>query len=160
MIKYLKPHTAMKLISYWPPYWGAGIKVIEANQDLTYIKVQMKLKLRNTNYVGTHFGGSLYSMCDPFFMFMFLHHMREEHIVWDKAASIEFVKPGKGIVSVEFRVTQDDIEKAKAVCLENFKYEPTFDANVIDEKGEVVARVKKKLYFRRKDAKTRFTKVQ
>ena len=78
----------------------------------------MKLRFWNRNYVGTHYGGSLYSMADPFYMLMLMENLGRDYIVWDKAASIRFRKPGKGRVKAEFRLTDaqlDDIrEKAPA----------------------------------------------
>ena len=87
----------------------------------------MKLRFWNRNYVGTHYGGSLYSMTDPFYMLMLMNNLGPGYIVWDKAAAIGFGKPGKGRVRAEFRLTGaqlDDIgEQLKTLA----KYQPTFD---------------------------------
>lgn len=112
----------------------------------------------NTNYVGTHFGGSLYSMCDPFFMFILLHHLGEDHIVWDQSAKIEFINPGKTKVFATFKIEQYQIDELKNQALSNFSVKPVFHTEVVDESGEVIAKVEKQLYIRRKDAKTRFKK--
>ena len=156
-INYISPRFIFKLISFWPPYLAAGVSVKEINYTVNSVKVQMKQRFYNTNYVGTHFGGSLYSMCDPHFMFILLHHLKQDHIVWDKAANIDFIKPGKGKVWVEFKIELEEIEKIKKLALENFKVEPVFEALIYNEKNEVVAKVTKTLYVRRKDAKDRFT---
>ena len=76
---------------WWPPYLGAGVKVDHVDASLNTIKVSMRLDRRNRNYVGTHFGGNLYSMCDPWYMFILLERLGSDFIVWDKAASIEFL---------------------------------------------------------------------
>ena len=83
MIKFISPKRLMKLLSFSPPYLFAGISIVEVNDDFTKIVVQMKQRPWNTNYVGSHFGGSLYSMCDPFYMFILLHHL-PGHTIWDK----------------------------------------------------------------------------
>jgi hypothetical protein len=104
----------------------------------------------NRNYVGTHFGGSLYAMTDPFFMIMLLHNLGSEYFLWDKSGSIEYVAPGKGTVSAEFRLTAERIEEIKAQAASGEKIFPEFEVDVTDESGAVVARVKKTLYVRLK----------
>ncbi len=154
----MSPQMAMKLIRFYPPYLGAGVKVSHVNQEFTQITVQMKLTPFNVNYVGTHFGGSLYSMCDPFFMFILLYHLGKDHIVWDKGAKIDFKKPGKSTVSATFQIDQGQIEQIREKALQEFKQTPIFKCEVLDADGEVVAALEKELYIRRKDAKERFEK--
>ena len=148
----------MKLIGYWPPYFFSGISVEKVNDDFTSITTKMKQRWFNTNYVGTHFGGSLYSMCDPFYMFILLHHLGKDHIVWDKTSYIDFVKPGKNLVRSTFSVSLDEIEQLRKKALEEFSFNAEFETVINDESGEVVAKVKKQLYIRRKDAKKRIKK--
>ncbi|MBK8671426.1 MAG: DUF4442 domain-containing protein [Bacteroidetes bacterium] len=81
------------MINIYPPYLGAGIKLKSVNEEFTKIVVEMPLTRLNKNYVGTHFGGSLYAMCDPFFMLILIEHLGKDYIVWDSAAKIEFKKP-------------------------------------------------------------------
>ncbi len=110
----------------------------------------------NTNYIGTHFGGSLYSMTDPFYMFMLLHQLKKDHIIWDQAADIKFLKPGRGTVTAEFSLRDEDIAEIKNRALKEFSHSVCFDVEVKNKQGEVVSLVKKTLYVRRKDAKERF----
>ncbi len=156
----MSPRVALKLMRFYPPYLGAGVKVADINEDFTEITVEMNLTPLNVNYVGTHFGGSLYSMCDPFFMFILLHHLKQDHIVWDKAAKIDFVRPGKGKVKAVFKIEPEEIEFIKRRALQEFKQQPVFKCEVVDEKNEVIARLEKTLYIRRKDAKKRFESPQ
>jgi hypothetical protein len=139
----------LRLVNIWPPIAGAGIRV-RWGADMKSVDVEMKLQLWNRNFVGTHYGGSLYAMCDPFYMLMLIKHPGAGYVVWDKSASIRFRKPGKGKVRAEFRITDaqlDDIrEKLKTVP----KYEPTFIVEVKNEAGEVVAAVEKVLHVRKK----------
>jgi hypothetical protein len=84
------------LLNVWPPFLGAGIRVNRFQPDWKGIEVEMKLRRWNSNYVGTHYGGSLYSMADPFYMLMLIENLGSDYIVWDKSATIRFKKPGKG----------------------------------------------------------------
>ncbi len=156
MMNYLTPKKLVKWLGLWPPYFFSGISVKEINPEFTRITSQLKQHFYSTNYVGTHFGGSLYSMCDPFYMFILLEHLSKDHIVWDQSAQIEFVRPGNGTVTATFEIPINEIEKIREQALNNFKVTPTFETTVVDSKGQVVAKIKKGLYVRRKDAKQRF----
>lgn len=115
------------------------------------VDVVMKLRSWNTNYLGVHFGGSLYSMVDPFLVLMLIKNLGEEYIVWDKAASIRFKKPGKGRVRAEFRLTQEEIDSIRTKADQDPKVEPVFKVSILDDFGEVVAEVEKTLFVCRKD---------
>lgn len=112
--------------------------------------VEMKLRPWNRNYVGTHYGGSLYSMTDPFYMLMLMENLGREYIVWDKAASIRFRKPGKGTVRAEFRLTEQQLADIREKLGHQERYDPVFAVEVRDAAGEVVAEVQKTIHVRRK----------
>ena len=149
----MKKTLLLRLINFWPPYLGSGVKVIHISPDVRSIEVRMDLKFWNRNYVGVHFGGSLYAMTDPFFMLMMMENIGSDYIVWDKAATIRFKKPGKGRVYAKFSLAQEDIDSVKAAADNGPKAEPVFTVSVLDGAGDVVAEVEKTLYVRRKDRK-------
>ena len=132
------------------PYLGAGIRMEEISKDFRYARVSMGMKWYNRNAVGAHFGGSLYSMVDPHYMLMLMPILGREYLVWDKSAEIDFVKPGKGRVSAEFRIRDEDLEIILSNTARGEKYLHTFDVEVLDDTGTLVARVKKVLYIRKK----------
>ena len=132
------------------PDLGAGVRVRHISADFREVRVKMGLNLFNRNYVGTQFGGSLYSMTDPFFMLMLMENLGREYIVWDKAANIEFVSPGKGPVYAEFRIDQNLLDEIRAQTAGGEKYLPRLHAEVRDGEGTLVARVQKTLYVRLK----------
>ncbi len=138
----------LRAINIWPPMFGAGIRVRWLSARA--VDVEMKLRFWNRNYVGTHYGGSLYSMADPFYMLMLMENLGREYIVWDKAASIRFRKPGKGKVTAEFRLSEAQLDEIREKLKLQEKYEPTFVVEVKDEAGDVVAEIQKVLYIRRK----------
>ena len=139
-----------KWINWYPPLLGAGIRVLQREGDAYTIKVKMPLTRLNLNAVGTHFGGSLYAMCDPWFMLILMQHLSREYIVWDKAASIQFVKPGKGTVFATFHIPPETIAAIRAQADAGEKLEPIFNVDVVDGAGDVIARVEKRLYVRKK----------
>jgi acyl-coenzyme A thioesterase PaaI-like protein len=145
-------HALRRSINLWPPFLGAGIRVKRIAPNMKAVDVEMKLRWWNANYVGTHFGGSLFAMTDAFYMLMLMANLGRDYIVWDKAASIRYRKPGRGTVRAEFRLTDaqlDDIrEKLKSLP----KYEPTLKVEVKDEQGTLIAEVEKLLYVRKKES--------
>jgi len=141
----------IKWINFYPPYIGAGISLISADSDFTRISVQLKMRWYNRNAVGTHFGGSLYSMCDPFYMFILMENLGKDYIVWDKAASIKFRKPGLKTVTATFEIPKDEIAEIKAYVDENGKGDFTFKTTVKNENGEIVSELEKVVYVRNKN---------
>lgn len=141
-------------INLYPPFLGAGIRVDHISDDYLAIDVSMGLRWYNRNYVGVHFGGTLYAMTDPFFMLMLMNVLGRDYIVWDQAAKIEFVSPGKGTVRARFRLTPADIARVRDEAESGAPLRPVFTVEVRDEQDAVVARVEKTLYVRKKKAVT------
>ena len=137
-------------LNLYGPYLGAGVRVRHIADDFSEIKVAMPLRWYNRNYVGTHFGGSLYSMTDPFFMLMLIQRLGPDYIVWDKAANIEFLRPGRGCVQATLSLDDERLEEVRANINGTQPYTPTWPVDVVDEQGKLVARVQKTLYVRRK----------
>ncbi len=143
-------HALRRLVNFWPPFLGAGIRVKHIAPDMKSIDVEMKLRFWNANYVGTHFGGSLFAMTDAFYMLMLMANLGSEYIVWDKAASIRYKRPGRGTVRAEFRLADSQIEDIREKLKTLPKYEPVFSVEVKDEAGVVIAEVEKLLHVRKK----------
>ncbi len=138
------------ILNIYAPYLGAGVKVCSISPDWREIKVSMRLRWYNRNAVGTHFGGSLYSMVDPHLMLMLMQLLGERYIVWDKAASIEFVSPGKGEVSSTIVISDEELKQIKTNTENGEAYFPEFQLRVLNKDGKVVAKVRKTLYVRKK----------
>lgn len=112
----------------------------------------MKLRWYNRNYVGVHFGGSLFAMTDPWFMLMLMHNLGREYYVWDKQGAIDYIAPGRGIVTAHFQIDDDILDEIKARTANGDKYLPEFHIEIRDEQQQVVARVHRVLYVRKKPA--------
>lgn len=151
-MKFLKTvfqNNIFSIINLYPPFLGAGVKIKKLNDNLD-LHVSMNLNIFNRNYVGVHFGGSLYSMCDPFYMLIVMKKLGRDYIVWDKEASIKFKSPGKGKVHATFVITDDDIKDIKEKTLNGKPYQPTFFVNVLGQDNKVVAEVSKTLWIKKK----------
>ena len=147
----MKKSTQLKLFNFWPPFWGAGIQIDKISDDLLYAEVVLKERPWNKNLNGTHYGGSIFSMTDPFFATMLKENLGSDYIVWDKAASIRFKKPGKGTLRAIYQMTLEQIEEVKAIADTQDKAEPEFIALVKDQFGDVIAEVDKVVYVKRRD---------
>jgi len=138
-----------RVVNWWPPFLGSGIRVTRLDPDWRAIDVELRMHWWNANYVGTHYGGSLYSMTDPFYMLMLIENLGHEYIVWDKSACIRFRRPGKGSVRAQFRVSDEQLNGIRHALQTEQKVEPAFEVQVVDSEGQVVAEVQKVLSVRR-----------
>ena len=145
----VSPRWFRRGLNLWPPFIGAGVRVTRVSEDYREIEVTLKLRVFNRNYFGTQFGGSLFAMTDPFHALMMMHNLGPGYVVWDKAASIRYVKPGRGDVYARFRLDEEAVARARSLTANGEKYEPTFTVNIVDRDGSIVAEVDKTLYIRR-----------
>ncbi len=146
-IKSLKANQTRWLLNSWPPFWAAGIRVVEISDDWGYVKVRLRKYWFNRNYVNVHYGGSLFSMTDPFYMLMIMQKLGKAYIVWDKTAEIKFIKPGRKDVYAEFRVSDQQISDYKQQLLTQDKIEPEFEIEIIDIEDNLISKVVKKLHI-------------
>ena len=146
----------MRLVNLYPPYLGAGVRVTYPKDDAHRITVSMGLHWWNKNLFGTQFGGSLYSMCDPQFVFIVIKNLGPGYVVWNKSAQIEFLRPGRGRVTATFHVPPAKIEEIREAADRGEKAEPVLVVEIVADDGTLVARVTETLWVKRKDsAKTR-----
>jgi acyl-coenzyme A thioesterase PaaI-like protein len=144
------PRLFRLIMNSWPPYLGAAIAVEEISRDWRTIRVAMKLRWYNRNYVNSHFGGSLFSMTDPFYMLMLMRNLGRDFVVWDLAARINFIRPGRGKVTAIFTLTPARLNEIRGKAEAGEKVTEIFWVDVVDGRGERVAAVKKTLYIKRK----------
>jgi acyl-coenzyme A thioesterase PaaI-like protein len=137
-------------MNLWPPFLGAGIHVRSISADWSEAVVELRARWLNRNYVGTHFGGSLFAMTDPFFALLLMHRLGSQYLVWDQAARIDFVAPGHGTVSARFSLPEERVTEIRAQAEGGGKLLPQFEAEIRDREGALVASVHKTLYVRLK----------
>jgi acyl-coenzyme A thioesterase PaaI-like protein len=147
----VSPALKLRLINLWPPFAGAGIRVRQVGGDPLAFEARMALRGWNRNYVGTHFGGSLYAMTDPFYMLILIRELGSGFTVWDKAATIRFRRPGRGTVVARFEIPRERIEEIRREVEQKGRAEPDFTAEVRDSQGELVAEVDKRISVRRRE---------
>lgn len=141
-----------RLFNLWPPFRAAGIRVAHIDPDFRRVTVELRAGLLNRNFVGSHFGGSMFAMADPFYMIMMMKNLGRDYVVWDKSASIRFLKPGRGTLTARFELTQAMVDEAVARTAGGSRHEPTYRVEITDARGLPVAAVEKTLYIRRADS--------
>jgi acyl-coenzyme A thioesterase PaaI-like protein len=141
---------ALYLWNLWPPFWGAGIAIDAISADLKFARIRLKRRPWTRNIVGTQFGGSIYAMTDPIYMTMLMMHLGRDYIVWDKAASIRFRKPGRSDLFAEFSINDADVADIKQRLTTEPKLDWQRSVLVKDKAGEVIAEIEKVIHVRRK----------
>lgn len=142
--------TLRLLLNVWPPFLATGIHVTALSDDWRHARVELRQRPWNRNAVGTHFGGSLFAMTDPFWMLLAMRRLGQDYFVWDRSASIDFLAPGRGVVTAAFDLDDATIESLLAATAAGEKALHWFETDVRDGSGTPVARIRKQLYVRRK----------
>ena len=138
----------------WPPFLFSAIRIQHISPDFRSVRVGLRRSPLTSNYVGTLFGGSIFAMTDPFWMMMVLRNLGSGYVVWDKAAEIEFVSPGKASVTATFELTQEVLDELREAARDGAKVLRWFETDVVTADGTVVARVRKQIYVREKPPRT------
>lgn len=150
LAKIYKPGIVKFALNIWPPFWGAGIRILRISDDFRTVDMKLKLRWWNKNANRTQYGGSIFSLTDPVYSLMLMGILGEEYYVWDKEASINFIKPGQSDLFAQFEITQAMLDEIYAVTRHGNKCFPEFIIHVKDAKGSVVSEVHRKLYVRKK----------
>ena len=138
------------LINSYAPYLGAGVRVTDMDMHAGRVRVEMPLTRINRNYVGVHFGGSLYAMVDPFLMLILLNQLGDDYVVWDKAASIDFVTAGRGRVHSVIQIDPAEVAMIHQLAASGQPVYRTYPVEILADDGKLVAKVEKVLYIRKK----------
>lgn len=135
-------------MQFWPPLFGAGVKIEEFTDDGTRVVVTHKPNMLTKNAMGVAFGGTMSAMTDPFFMLASMHRLGKDYKIWDTAGEIQFVKPGRGTLTADMRIPDETYELIKEKTKNGDKYLHWFDVDIVDEEGDTVARVRRQVYYR------------
>lgn len=138
------------LCNLFPAFRGTGGRVTYVSGDFREIDVRLPLNWRTRNYVGTIFGGSLYASVDPFYMLMLIRLLGPEYIVWDKAATIRFKKPGRTTLFARFSVEGSELDTIRSLLATASSVDRVYAVDLKDAAGEVYATVEKTVYIRKR----------
>ena len=137
-------------MSLWIPNLCSGIRVRRFSEDWTHATVELHVNVFTRNYVKTAFGGSMSAMTDPYFFMLVMHQLGRDHVVWDTRGEIEFVKPGRGVLTAHFHVPAEKVAELRERARGGAKVLEWFETDIRDASGDVVARVRREVYVREK----------
>src|SRR5688572_25362607 len=146
------PKAFRHLLNFYPPFRGTGAWVTFIAEDWSEMRIKVPLSLRTRNYVGTIFGGSLYAGMDPHFMFMLMHRLGPEYLVWDKAATIRFRRPGRGAVTAVCRMPDEEVAEVRRLLETEPKVDRTYAVDLVAQDGTVCASLEKTVNIRKASA--------
>jgi len=136
--------------NFFPAFWATGAKITYISQDFHEIRLKLPLNRRSKNYVGTIFGGSMYSATDPLYFLMLLNVLGKDYIIWDKASSIRYKKPGRTTLFAKVELSDEEVEVIKRELETAPKIDRVYQIDLVDAKGEVHASIEKTLHIRKK----------
>ena len=144
----LTPHLLKLRLNTYAPYIGAGIKIDHISLDQGLCVVSMGLTTLNKNIVGTQFGGSLYSMVDPFYMLMLMHQLGSNYVVWDKSSNIDFIAPGNSRVTARMKIPSTEVITIQELAKDGEAVFREYKVDIVDDQQKLIATVTKTLYIR------------
>ncbi|MBL7558585.1 YiiD C-terminal domain-containing protein [Olleya sp. YSTF-M6] len=152
LTRFVKPSTIYKYGFNWSPmYKRTTAKLTEVSDDLHYVKIRLKLNWKNRNYAGSIFGGSMLSATDPIYMIQLIQILGKDYVVWDKAVTAKYKRPGKSTIYGEFIFTEEEIEALKTKLKTEQQVDIIKTMNLVNDKKEVIAEFTKTLYIAKKD---------
>jgi len=124
---------------------------MEVSDDLKFVKIKLALNYKTKNYVGTIYGGHMYSCVDGIYMVQLINILGRDYVVWDKFASIRFRRPGNQTLFAEFKITDEFIDQIKNTINEHQEKDFCLTVNLTDKDGIVYAEIEKLIYIASKE---------
>jgi hypothetical protein len=152
MAESVKTTIARWGFNFFPAYRGTGARITYIAADWREMRIKLPLNWRTRNYVGTIYGGSMYGAVDPIYMVMLIKILGPGYIVWDKAASIRFKKPGTSTLYAKFVLAKEEVSAIQAAAAAGAPVERFYTVEFADAAGVVHAAIEKTLYIRKKGA--------
>lgn len=137
--------------NWFPVYRATGARLEYIASDWQEVRIRLPLNWRTRNYVGTIFGGSMYGAVDPVYMIMLIKLLGPGYEVWDKAATIRFLQPGRSTLRASFRISADEVEAIRSAVAGNGRTERTFTVDLVDGDNRVCFSCEKILSVKRRD---------
>lgn len=130
---------------------GTGGRLKYIAEDWSEVRLDLPLSWRTRNYVGTIFGGSIYSAVDPIYMLMPIHRLGSDFVVWDKSASIQFKKPGRETLHANFLISDEELAAIRGELESQRSIDRSYTVELGNGSGIVCATVEKIIYIRRRE---------
>ena len=136
-------------LNWFPAYRATGARITYIADDWLEVRVRLALTWRTRNYVGTIFGGSLYGAVDPIYMVMLIRALGPEFVVWDQAATLRFLRPGRSTLQATFRLEADAVAAIAADARAQGRVTRDFEIELVDAEGRVCFTCTKTIFVRK-----------
>jgi acyl-coenzyme A thioesterase PaaI-like protein len=136
--------------NFFPAFRGTGGRITYIADDWSEVRVKLPLNWRTRNYVGTLYGGSIYGAVDPHYMIMLIKRLGPEYVVWDKAATVRFRRPGRSMLFARFLVPDEEVVAIREILRDAPKLDRIYQIDLSDAAGEVCATVEKTVFIRKR----------
>jgi hypothetical protein len=95
----------------------------------------------------------MYACIDPVYMVMISWNLGRGYVAWDKAATIEFRKAGRGTLFSTFKLAEGELEAIRVELEATEKVEREYSVELKDSEGVVHAFFKKTIQIRKRRPK-------
>ncbi len=146
-----KPHVIRYGFNWHPAYRRTGGRVDYVSPDLTLIRVRLPFNRGTRNLVGSIFGGSLFAITDGPHPFLLIAALGPAYVVWDKAASIQYKRPGRSTLYADCIVSAEEIAEVRDILMRQPEVERIYRVELKDANGIVHAVAERTVYIARKD---------
>lgn len=130
-----------------PVYIGTRAKIKFISADWKEVHILLPLNIFTRNIAGSVFGGSIYSSIDPVYMFMLIKTLGEDFVVWDKAAYVKFVRPGRTSLKTRLVLSDEKLEQIKSEVNQNGETTIELLVEYLDAGNAVCANITKSIYI-------------
>ena len=137
--------------NFFPAYRRTGARITYIASDWSDVRIKLPLNWTTRNYVGTIFGGSMYAAVDPIYMIMLIKRLGSEYVVWDKAATIRFKKPGNTTLFARFTMSDAVLDDIRSALETQPKVDRVFQVDLTDRANVVYASIEKTIHIRPRD---------
>lgn len=136
--------------NFFPVFRRTGARITYLSDDFKTLKLALPLNWKTKNYVGTIYGGSMYSAVDGILMVMLINLLGRDVIVWDKSGSIRYRKPGRSTLTATFEIGDGELRTIRERLETEEKFDRNYRVDLIDKEGDVCAEIDKLIHFRRR----------
>ena len=143
-----KTRLARWRLNWFPAYRATGARIEYIAADWREVRIRLPLSWRTRNYVGTIFGGSMSAALDPIYMVMLITLLGPDYVVWDKSATMRFLRPGRSTLRATFRIQDQDLDAISAAVATDGRHDHPFRVDLVDHSGTITASCEKLVSIR------------
>lgn len=136
------PRKLRRRMNRFPPLFFQRVKLVEVAADMRSCSVVLKRSRWNRNLNGSTFGGAIYSAGDLWFATLYWQALAREGMAlqgWLKSCHVDYQKPARSDLRLEFRITDEDLELARDRLLRFGSSVHRNRVDAVDAEGEVCA---------------------